>query len=227
MNPSQRQTEFAYHTWGGKRKGAGRKPIGSKPKVPHAARPLLASRHPIHVTLKVARRIPNLRRSAMFAIIRRALLLGKERFGFRVVQFSVQGNHIHLLCEAKDKRALSRGLKGLAVRLAKGINKLLGTRGQVFPERYHARILRTPTEVRRALRYLLLNRRRHKAQQGWQKGARHLDHCSSAPYFCDWTAITGQPPPARPPPVARAHTWLLSKGWLKAGGPISPTEVPG
>ena len=227
MKPSQQQTEFTFRAWGGKRKNAGRKPMGNKPKVPHAARPLLASRHPVHVTLKVARRIPNLRRSAMFAVIRRSLELGKERFAFRVVQFSVQVTHIHLLCEAKDKRALSRGLKGLAVRFAKSINKLLGTRGQVFPERYHARILRTPTEVRRTLRYLLLNRRRHKAQRGWLKGERYLDPCSSAPYFSDWADLTARPPPARPPPVAEPHTWLLDRGWLKAGGPISPTEVPG
>jgi len=68
-----------------------------------------------------------------------------------VLQFSVQRDHIHLLVEAPDGRALSRGLQGLAIRIAKGVNRILGRRGRVWADRFHARALRTPREVRNAL----------------------------------------------------------------------------
>ncbi len=227
MKLTPKQTSLTFRTWGGKRPGAGRKPLGKKPKVPHAARPLLASRFPVHVTLKVAKGLPSLRRKDLFTVIQACLVRGKERFGFRVVQFSVQGNHLHLLCEARDRVALSRGIKGLSVRLAKGLNKLLGRSGQLFPERYHARILRTPTEVHRVLRYLLLNTRRHAAQQGRQLDSSLLDHRSSAFHFDGWRGLVALPASGRAPPVARPHTWLLRVGWRNVQGPIDPMDVPG
>ena len=182
---------------------------------------------PPDLSLKVAKDLPSLRRSELFAVIRACLVRGKERFGFRVVQFSVQGTHIHLLCEAKDREALSRGLKGLCVRFARRLNRRLGRKGQVFPDRYHARILRTPTEVHRVLRYLLLNTRRHEAEKGRELHHRYLDPCSSAYHFTAWLGLIATPAPGRAPPVAEARTWLVRKGWMKVEGPISPEFVPG
>jgi hypothetical protein len=66
-----------------------------------------------------------------------------------------------LLVEAEDERALSRGMNGLGVRVAKGLNRVMGRSGKVLEERYHGHVLRTPTEVRRARSYLLGNARRH------------------------------------------------------------------
>ena len=221
-----KQTTFRYRTWGGLREGAGRK-RGPRQCIPHRARPPLPSRFPVHVTLKVGRDLPSLRRLDLFEVIRLCLELGKDRFGFRVVHFSVQGNHIHLICEANGREALTRGAKGLCVRLARRLNSALGRKGQVFPERYHARILRTPTEVHRCLLYVLLNARRHAAQQGRRLPYNFLDPCSSAFHFDGWRGVKVTPAPGRPPPVARAHTWLLRKGWLQVEGPINPRTVPG
>jgi putative transposase len=79
----------------------------------------------------------------------------------RVVAFSVQSNHVHLVVEAHDAPTLSRGVQGLAIRLARAVNRVLDARGRVFRERFHARELRTPREVRSALVYVLLNARKH------------------------------------------------------------------
>jgi hypothetical protein len=68
-----------------------------------------------------------------------------------VVHFSFQENHAHLIVEADDKSSLSRGLNGLSVRLARAYNRVLGRRGRLWAERFHARALRTPREMRRAL----------------------------------------------------------------------------
>jgi len=103
----------------------------------------------------------NLRTRRCFAALSKAFWGGANRFGFRLVHYSVQGNHVHLLVEAEDRSALSRGMNGLGVRMARGLNRVMGRRGRVLADRYHARILRTPTEVKRVRHYLLDNARRH------------------------------------------------------------------
>jgi putative transposase len=160
-----KQLEMKLPTWGGKRKRAGRKPKGSRAGVPHVAR-YLPKRTPAHVTMKIAEGLPSLRSSRRFAIVRAALAAGKERFGFRIIHFSVQGNHLHLLVEAEDAAALTRGVKGIAVRIARPLNLLEKRRGTVFPDRFHSRALRSPREVSHVLRYVLRNNERHGGRPG-------------------------------------------------------------
>ncbi len=147
-----RQVEFGFTNWGGKRKGAGRKPKGEKAGVSHAKRPALAARFPVHVTLKLVQGLPSLRQKSAFLVVKQAFARASERFGFRLVHHSVQSNHVHLLVEAQDERALSRGMQGLGVRIARSLNTFWQRAGRVLVDRYHARILRTPREVRNALR---------------------------------------------------------------------------
>jgi len=144
------QLELRPRTWGGKRRGAGRKPSGRKVGVPHRTRAAHDARHPVHVTLRASQGLPSLRMEPLFPAIRRGLAEA-SRSGLRVLQFSVQRDHVHLLVEALDVRTLSRGLQGLAIRIAKGVNRVLRRRGRVWADRFHARILRTPREVRNAL----------------------------------------------------------------------------
>lgn len=140
------------------------------------------------------------------------------RQAFRVTEFSVQSNHVHLVVEARDGTILSRGMQGLAVRLARAINGLLATRGKVWRERFHARELRTPTEVRNALVYVLMNARKHGARL--RDG---VDPFSSAPWFDGFSS--------RPQreigecPVSAARTWLGGTGWRRRGL-LRPDERP-
>src|SRR5262249_49069461 len=108
----------------------------------------------------------SLRKPRCFGALKRAFGRGANRFGFRLVHYSVQGNHLHLLVEAQDERSLSRGMNGLGVRVARGVNKAMERRGRGLDDRYHAHILRTPTEVRHARTYLLRNARRHHGRKG-------------------------------------------------------------
>src|SRR5262245_4211498 len=141
------QTEFTFRTWGGKRKGAGRKPKGPEALVSHTRRPSFAASHPLHVTLGVVRGLPSLRAERPMRVLRAAFRTAKERFGLRLVHYAVQGNHLHLVVEAEEARALSRAMQGLGVRIARGLNRELGRRGRVLADRYHARALETPREV--------------------------------------------------------------------------------
>jgi len=156
-----RQASFTFRTHGGERKGAGRKPNGPRPRLRHVRRPVLKARFPVHATWRMRQGVWNLRTRRCFGALARAFWGGANRFGFRLVHYSVQGNHVHLLVEADDERSLSRGMQGLGVRIARRLNRVMGRRGKVLDDRYHEHILRTPTEVRRARLYLLQNAQRH------------------------------------------------------------------
>lgn len=193
-----RQLSLELPTWGGKRKGAGRKPAGPKAGVPHQPRPQFPSRHPVHVTMRTLPGIGYLRGHRLFSVIREALREAKGRFRLRIVHFSIQGNHLHLLAEADGPEALRRGVQGLAIRIARGINRAQGRRGNVFADRYHARPLATRREVANALRYVLENYRHHLRPDVAPAG---VDPCSSA----IWVSI----PLAPDAPVVAPRSWLL------------------
>ena len=202
------QVELEFPSWGGARAGAGRKRKSPRGRVPHGTRPRHAARDPLHVTVRLRDGLPSLREKAARHRILSAFAAGRERFGFRLTQYSLQSNHLHLIAEAQDRRALSRGMQGLLVRLAQALNRLWKRAGSVFADRFHARALRTPREVRAALLYVLQNARHH----GWK--LRGIDPCSSGPWFDGWNRQTAIAPD---PPVTRARTWLLCAGWRRHG----------
>ncbi len=143
------------HAWGGRRPGAGRKP-GPRPVTPHRARPVHGRGHPVHATLRARREVGSLRTDATFLAVRAALAQA-SRTDFRVVHFSVQRDHVHLLVEARSREALSSGMRGLAIRVALAVNRVLVRKGRVWADRWHGRALTTPREVRAALVYVLMN----------------------------------------------------------------------
>src|SRR5258705_11506525 len=153
------QLTFAF---AGRRKG--RRRGRARGGVPHTERPAHGRRYPIHVTLRRARHLPSMRSQAVFSALRRALP-ETARSWFRVVQFSIQGDHAHLIVEADDKTSLARGMTGLSVRLARAYNRVVERRGRLWSERYHSRALKTPREVRLALVYVFGNWRKHRHAQ--------------------------------------------------------------
>lgn len=188
------QLELRFRKRGGKRAGAGRKPKGDEAGVSHLRRPSFARPLPVHVTLRMARHVYNLRTRRGCSVVARAIVRSAERFGVRIVSFSVQGNHIHLIVEAAATEALSRAMQGFSIRIAKGLNAMMHRRGRVLADRYHARPLRTPCEVRRAIAYVRNNHRRHMAGVGVPLSSRYID-----PYASDGAHIA----------LPRPHTWLL------------------
>src|SRR5207253_2218005 len=112
------------------------------------------------------RHVYNLRSRRSFSVIGRALAIAADRFGVRILEFSVQGNHMHLVVEAAAHEALSRAMQGFSIRVAKRLNEMMKRRGRVLADRYHARVLRTPTEARRAVLYVRHNHAKHMAQIG-------------------------------------------------------------
>jgi putative transposase len=196
--------------------------------VAHRARPEHTQSHPLHVTWRIAKGLPNMRSPEVMKAFRRAFVAGKSRFGFRLVHYSVQENHAHLVCEAEDARALSRGMQGLAIRVAKSVNRALARKGKVFADRYHSRSLQSPRDVRNAVVYVLQNVRKHEAGRLVPRNypKRWLDTgCTSAQHFHGWEGIAHRVPDESSEVVAPV-AWLLRDGFL-VHGRVRPNEVPG
>jgi REP element-mobilizing transposase RayT len=192
-----RQVAFDFRTHGGRRKGAGRKPKGDRALVSHKERPRFEKPTPAHVTLRMGNDVPGLRSSRRFATIRKCFADAKGLHGMRLVEFTVMGNHLHLIVEAESNEALSRAMQGLCIRLAKALNAVLRRRGgRVFADHYHLHLLRTPTEVKNALSYVSGNAEHHFGEAG-----------------LDW--FSSQNPELRELLLAPI-TWMLSVGWRHA-----------
>ena len=150
-------------------------------------------------------------------MLERTFSAGCERFGFRLAHYSIQTTHLHLIAEASDRRALSRGMQGLLVRAARALNRAWTRKGSVFFDRYHARALASPRQVRNALVYVLHNARRHGLSVAG------VDSYSSGPWFDGWKQHVSAA--MRSFPGALARSWLLRQGWRKRGL-ISVDETP-
>ena len=228
----ERQTEldFTPRTWGGARAGAGRKTSDTRNDPAHRARPDHVGRFPLHVVMRTRPEVPRLRRLEVHDAMRGALTRIAERTDFRIVHISLQHNHVHLIVEADDKAALESGMRAFAISLARRINRALDRKGKVFAFRYHATALRSPTQTRNAIAYVLNNWRRHNEdERGERQRTAILDPYSSAitfPHWADWS-LTDWPANFVAFPVASPQTWMLAKGWLLAKRPIRTHEVPG
>ncbi len=211
---------------GSPRRKPGRKKTGKRRGGPHRRRPELAARHPVHVVLRAKRRLPWRRREA-YGVFRRVLEAYLGNSAFRVCHISIQQTHVHLLVEAADRKALSRGMQSFAIRAAHAFRAVEGGCGKIFAYRYHASQITTARYARHALAYVLNNWRRHR--EDFTNGrmlAAHLDPYSSAVSFTGWTNEFAPHPTHVPLPVSAPQTWLLRDGW-KRYGPLDPHACPG
>ncbi len=208
-----KQMTLEYPEWGGFRAGAGRKPATARARVEHSARPRVTKHTPVHVTLRLADGLPTLRQGRSHRALLDALAASASLDNFRIVHYSAQSNHVHLVCEADDARALSRGVQGLCVRIARALNRLWKRVGKTFADRFHSRPLKSPREVRNTLAYVLKNAQHHGIHD-----VGGIDPFSSSSWFDGWNPRS----PAlevllRYCPLPRARSWLMTKGWRKRG----------
>jgi REP element-mobilizing transposase RayT len=180
--------------------------------LPHTRRPPVSPDHPHHVTVRVKKGTWNLRSQRCFLRIADAFKTAHDRKSIRLVHYSVQGNHLHLLVEANDRRAMSNGMRALLISLARRLNRLMSTTGSRFADRFHERALVSPNAVRTALRYVLTNAAKHH-------GHDLVDPYSSGPWFTGWAPHVPKPgwTPCTGPPTAEPESWLLRGGWRRAG----------
>ena len=189
-------------------------------------RPELNEREPIGITLKLISGLPSIRTPMIMSALARAMRLAR-RFGLAVVHYAVQSNHIHMIVEAKSKQCLTAGMRSLTTSMAKAVHRFIGFGfcGKVLKARYHAHVLKTPTEVKRAIRYVVFNLAKHKncapivdpysSVHGLDalekiissEDYRRLEH--DLRYRPSWQREIAEA-------VSAPGTWLLSVGWRKA-----------
>ena len=204
MKQRSHQLELTLPRRGGRRPRAGRparNPV--RPSERHKTRPFHERHHPVHITARIVEDLPTLREPRVADAIEDTFRRRVQRGRVRVVHYSIQADHLHLIVEAKDRAALFRGLQGHFVALARRVNRVLGRKGRVFADRYHARSLNGPRETRRCIGYVLRNWTKHLGRQG-------IDPRSSAPWL-PWI----MPRPELSSPVAAPATWLLRVGWRR------------
>ena len=116
--------------------------------VKRCRRPRFARTTVHHVSLRTVDTLPRLRTRAGLEVLERALTGARDHTrvtGFRVLHYALEGNHLHLIIEAEDQTALSRGMQGLSIRLARGWNKACwGSRSTLLSRRTHAFLSTTP-----------------------------------------------------------------------------------
>ena len=205
---------------GGYRANAGRHPGRTSRLVPHVRRPKLTRHQAVHVTLHLCDGLPSLRRPSPSRVVERALRTERDHKGFRLVHYAIRSNHLHLVCEAEHSEALSRGMQRLASRIARRLNALAARTGRFFRDRFHARIISSPRQMRNVLSYVLLNEHKDRARHGELVDG--VDPYSSGRYFDGWANVRPRPPPTAracdcEPPVAPARSWLLRTGWRRHG----------
>ena len=215
---SQRQLQKVVHRDFQTEKEAFRNQLSTKTgRVPHRKRPTVEKSLAAHVTWKLVDGLRNLRFPEMMRVLERCFRAGKERFGFKLATYTVLSNHVHLIVTAPNDKALRAGLQGLGIRMARAINRVLGRRGKVFGDRFFSRPLVDHRSVKWAVRYALLNARKH--QVPLPKGA--WDPYSSARFN---KRVTDEP----------RGSWPVASEYINAMHPIGlalrfigPDEVPG
>jgi putative transposase len=194
-----KQLALPFPKRGGKQPGAGRPRTRDYPGVvgllvPHLRRKSFASARAVHVTQRLRPDVGYLRKQGPAKVVQRAFADAANRGGMRIAHYSIQGNHLHLVVEADDARALSRGMQGLAVRIARRLNRHLQRRGSVFADRFHSGVLTSRRQVANAVRYVVGNYRRHTRE--YLSGDFRDEYATSLDH-----------------PLAEPKLWLLRVGW--------------
>ena len=211
-----------------RRRGADGKlvPLGRRPQsermgfMPHETRAAHDKNHPVHVTIRRVALGPSFRTQLVCGAIRRVIAAAKSK-GVRVLHYSVQDNHLHLMVEAESAADLSNQMRTLFSRIAFAVNAVVQRRGRLFRDRHHRHALKTPREVRNALVYIIFNDRKHHAARPTSAAepapTPTVDRCSSVYWMHDWSP-SDRPPdggvlPLDDAPTSRPRTWLASWGW--------------
>lgn len=227
MRAITKQATFSgVNGWGGRRRGAGRP--NKSGRVSHERRETVDYKKPLHLTLKVSAKKWDLRCEDVSAAFKNGAA-GAQKFGLRILHYSILRDHIHLIVEAKDNHSLAQGMRSFGSRLGIALRKIFGGSGPVFKGRYHLSVIKSPSQMKNSLAYVLQNFAKHSQL------LKHVDQFSSAAYFNDWSALFGptagpilldlnvsqrQLAPERlaqiPNYLCQPKSWLAREGWLRA-----------
>ena len=206
-----KQLKLQSQGHGGIREGAGRKKSKTA-GASHRKRALVTGKHPLHITVRMKKGAPSLRKRKTFRIFCRACK-GANENGLRVLHYAVLGNHFHILAEADDNQQLAKGMRSLNIRIARGM------KARVQEDRFHAEPLTTPTQMKNAMVYVFTNAAKHAGHR------QAFDEFSSYIQFegtmnakaWDWRKPSLPIPEHMRGAITEAESWLARVGWQRGG----------
>lgn len=151
----KRQRQLTMKNW----KGAGRKAKVDK-GIRHTKREEFFRPSSLHLTIKVRKTSAEIKSKAVLKVLHRAILRARSK-GLRMIHYTLEYDHVHLLVEASSNQQLHSGMQAFGICFAKGINKVKGRKGNVYKHRYHLHLLRSAREVKNVLHYILKNGIKH------------------------------------------------------------------
>lgn len=141
-------------------KHAGR-PAKNDAGIRHTKRPDLTRPSSLHLTVKIEKSKANLKNKNVLAILKKAIF-NARRQGLKVIHYSLEYDHIHLIIEADNNRTLGKGMQAFGVTLAKAINRMRKVKGQVYKHRYHFRQITSSRQLKNVMTYIFNNGVKHK-----------------------------------------------------------------
>jgi putative transposase len=206
--------QLEFKTRGGKRKGAGRKKrLASEPE--HVRRASITHKIPMHLTVRCETGVPSLRSKYFLFLLGRMIMLARLK-GLAISHFAIESNHIHLIAEARSNQALARGMMSLTASIRAALKSIFGHVGKVLAGRFHTHLLKTPSEMKHALKYVFFNHAKHCGMKPF------IDFFFSAALFAEIhlfldTQIEDNKWlwPARAA-LAQPESWMQAVGWKRA-----------
>ena len=168
----------------------------------------------MHITMRRVSNLPSFRQQRIGELVLRQMRRLNDE-SFQIVHFSIQGNHLHLLIEARDRATVIRKVTGLMVSFAKRLNLMLGNRrGKVWADRYFRPDITTSRQMHAALRYVFNNAKKHGEIPA---DVIMLDPYSTAWTFDGWDIDVPTPKNSEHWPRPAPRTRLLKKDWITGG----------
>lgn len=115
----------------------------------------------LHLTIKVRDNKADIQNKRILKALHHAIKRGRLQ-QLKVIHYTLEYNHAHLVVEAADNRILHKGMQSLGISLAKAINKLKQLKGAVYKHRYHFRKLTSRRELKNAIHYVFRNGVKHR-----------------------------------------------------------------
>jgi REP element-mobilizing transposase RayT len=129
--------------------------------IRHTRRFRLKKPSSLHLTIKVKENKADIQNKRILKTLHYAIRRARLK-GLKIVHYTLEYNHVHLLVESVDNKILHKGMQAFGITIAKAINKIKRTKGAVYKNRYHLRVIDSPRQLKNVLHYIFSNGVKHK-----------------------------------------------------------------
>lgn len=144
-------------------RSAGR-PASNDKGIRHTRRERITKQSALHFTIKVRENKADIKNKRLLKILHHAIKRARLK-KLKVLHYSLEYNHVHLLVEARDNQIIHQGMQAFGISFAKAINKIKFLKGRVYKNRYHFRKITSLRDYKNVLLYIFRNGIKHKRTQ--------------------------------------------------------------